>query len=101
MQYDVSSFYKFTPIPAENISDLKTQFEDLAEKYQIQGLLILATEGVNSTISGTQENVASFLKELQALPEVGELETKDSWSDKIPFRRFKVAVRKEIVTIGD
>ncbi len=101
MQHFVSSFYKFTPISSERTTVLKHELETLAKKYEIQGLMILATEGVNSTVSGIKENVISFIQEVQNLENIGHLETKNSWSDKIPFRRFKVALRNEIVTIGD
>lgn len=101
MKHYVASYYKFTPVPKTRVEGLKLELEALASKHQIRGLVILATEGVNSTISGTQSGVEAFIEELQNISEIGTLETKVSWSDRHPFRRFKVAVRDEIVTIGN
>lgn len=101
MKHYVRSFYKFISIPSEQIERLKSQFENLALQNQTQGLIVLGVEGINSTVSAsTEKNIEKFLVQLQALPEIGTFETKRSISDKPPFRRFKVAVRDEIVTLG-
>lgn len=98
--YFVSTFYKFKPIP--NIEEIKSKMEAQAEKDQVRGLIILGTEGFNATVSSFDqqglENFKSFIRTEMQEP---ELFFKDSTSpDVSPFRRFKVKLRSEIVTLG-
>lgn len=98
-QYYITTFYKFIPI--SNVENAKTWFNNLAEEHQIKGLIILAPEGFNSTVSAkTKENLVNFKKDLLANFNLTELNFKDSESHKSPFRRFVVKLRPEIVTLG-
>ncbi|WP_409477255.1 rhodanese-related sulfurtransferase [Pseudobdellovibrio sp. HCB154] len=98
-QYFITTFYKFLPIA--DVEGTKTWFNSLAEKHQIKGLIILAAEGFNSTVSAkSKENLENFKKDLLANFGLTELNFKDSLSDKSPFRRFVVKIRPEIVTLG-
>lgn len=102
MKHYILSFYKFTNIESASVEPLKMQIEDLAKRHDISGLLIMGVEGVNSTVSATSsEKLNAFMLALQTIPQIGSLETKASTSDRPPFRRFKVAVRDEIVTLGN
>lgn len=98
-QYFITTFYKF--IPVANVESTKTWFNNLAAKHNIKGLIILAPEGFNSTVSAkTKETLESFKKDLLANFNLTELNFKDSESHKSPFRRFVVKLRPEIVTLG-
>lgn len=98
-QHFITTFYKFLPI--KDVEATKTWFNHLAEKYQIKGLIILAPEGFNSTVSGKIKiNLENFKNDLLAHFSLTELNFKDSESDRAPFRRFVVKLRPEIVTLG-
>lgn len=98
-QFFITTFYKFISIA--DVENTKTWFNQLAEKHQIKGLIILAPEGFNSTVSAkSQKNLESFKKDLLAHFNLSELNFKDSESHKSPFRRFVVKLRPEIVTLG-
>ncbi len=97
----ISAFYKFVPIQKENIPSLKETIEKKAKETKIRGLFLLGTEGVNSTISGPPEGCAEFRRFLAEDTIIGELTNKDSISTFMPFRAFKLKVKKEIVTLGD
>lgn len=97
--YYVTTFYKFI-----NLSDIPTVQRDLenkADELSVKGLIILGTEGFNSTCAAPSEKSFAawkeFIKSYFTLP---DLFFKDSISEKAPFRRFKVKVREEIVTTG-
>jgi Predicted sulfurtransferase len=97
--YYVTTFYKFLVIadPAKVQKDL----EDKADELNVKGLIILGTEGFNSTCAAPSvesfESWKQFIREYFTLP---DLFFKDSESHKAPFRRFKVKIREEIVTTG-
>lgn len=97
----VSTFYKFIPVNPEALSDLKSRLIADGEKWEIKGLLLIGKEGCNATISGESEKLAEFKAAIQSYPEIGELLFKESAAKKHPFKRFKVDVREEIVTLKD
>lgn len=96
----VTAFYKFVRIPNESISDVMTKIERLADNFQISGLVILAKEGVNGTIAGAPLQLESFKAHLPEIVGCDSITFKDSWTHKDPFRRFKVKLRDEIVSLG-
>lgn len=93
----VAAFYKFMPLDAPD--DVAAQIKALREQSPVSGTLIVADEGVNSTIAGRDEDVDAFLSGLQAI--VGELRPKYSYCEYDPFHRFKVKQKSEIVTFHD
>ncbi|MEO1006292.1 MAG: rhodanese-related sulfurtransferase [Cyanobacteria bacterium J06638_38] len=98
MSYLITTFYKFV-----NIYDLeakKAQILAWCTSKQVKGTIILAEEGINGTVSGSREAIADILKSLQTLPELADLESKESTSDNMPFARLKVKIKPEIVTLG-
>ena len=92
------AFYKFVDLPDH--ADRREKLLALCEYHNIKGLIILAKEGINSTIAGAQESILAILSYLKSMPELSDLQYKVSWSEKQPFYRMKVRLKKEIVTIG-
>ena len=73
-----------------------------AKKTNSRGLIIIGTEGFNATICAkTKESFKKFKQEICNYFNTPDLFFKDSTSDVCPFRRFKVKIRDEIVTLGD
>jgi UPF0176 protein len=72
--------------------------------HEIKGTLLLADEGINGTVAGSENSIHEFLHFLKndAIFEGNfkNLSHKESWSDKHPFYRMKVKLKKEIVTLG-
>ena len=66
----------------------------------IRGTVLLAREGINGTISGSKGDLEKVLNYLQSDSRFLALEFKYSYSKKIPFKRLKVKLKKEIVTMG-
>jgi UPF0176 protein len=62
--------------------------------------LLLASEGINGTVAGTREGIDLLLAYLKAIPELAQLDHKESFCDEMPFYRMKVKLKKEIVTMG-
>lgn len=95
----ITSFYKFVRL--DLLEKLQNEIENKAQELEIQGLWILGSEGFNSTCSSTDlEKLEQWKTWVTQKFNTPDLFFKDSESDKAPFRRFKVKIRKEIVTIG-
>lgn len=96
--YLTVAFYKFVDLP-----DFEARREPIlafCETQNIKGIILLAREGINSTISGLEHNIRAVLAYLRADPAFKDLEHKESWTHLKPFRRMKVRLKKEIVTFG-
>ena len=99
-KYKVAAFYNFSSIIDHEILLIKEELTHLATKQEIKGTILLAYEGVNGTVCGTENAIVQFIETLEKLLKVSEINVKYSWTEKQAFRRFKARKKKEIVTIG-
>ena len=95
----IISFYKFVQIL--DLENLKVKIQNICNKYDTKGTILLAPEGINGTIEGSHNNINKFLVELKTDKNFSDIEPKYSYSTKDSFNRMKVRLKKEIVTIGD
>lgn len=93
-----AAFYKFVDLP--DFVEMKTPLLALCEAHHVKGMILLAREGINSTIAGAAQDVHAVLSYLRADPRLSDLEHKESFADEPPFYRMKVRLKKEIVTMG-
>ncbi|WP_347986392.1 rhodanese-related sulfurtransferase [Methylomonas sp. AM2-LC] len=94
----VCALYKFVSL--ENFYALRQPLFDLMETHQVRGTLLLAEEGINGTIAGSRQGIDAVLDWLRNDPRLQDLDCKESLTDKTPFNRPKVKLKKEIVTMG-
>lgn len=94
--YTVIAFYKF--IPLTNINDLQISLLKYCKEHSIKGTILLALEGINSTLAGSPEEIEKFCSFIRSLPEFTDMTFKYSTSLLPPFKRTKVIIKKEIVT---
>ncbi|MEM9850982.1 MAG: hypothetical protein AAF761_03180, partial [Pseudomonadota bacterium] len=94
----VAAFYHFAPVaePAR----LKAPLAKLGCGGAVKGTVLIAPEGVNGTVAGPAEAVHRFLAHIRTWPGFAGLRHKESQSAEPPFRRLKVRVKREIVTMG-
>ena len=93
-----AAFYKFVDLP--DFQELKPPLLAFCEAHHIKGMILLAREGINSTIAGAPADVHAVLAYLRADPRLADLEHKASYANEPPFHRMKVRLKKEIVTMG-
>ena len=98
MRYLTAAFYRFVDLA--DCAAFKAPLQALCDAEQVKGLVLLAPEGINSTIAGPAQGVHAVLAWLRSQTPFAYLQHKESWSDKAPFRRMRVRVKKEIVTMG-
>ncbi len=101
MPLKVAALYQFVALP--DFRELRMPLFDLCEELGIKGSLLLAPEGINGTVAGSEEAIDALLPEMDALfgGRLDNLELKFSTASEMPFGRLKVRLKKEIVTLGD
>lgn len=96
-RYLTAAFYKFVDLP--DYAERKPGLLAFCEARNVKGLILLAREGINSTIAGAPDDVQAVLAHLRSDPLLANLQHKEAFSDKAPFYRMKVRLKKEIVTM--
>jgi UPF0176 protein len=103
MTYRVAAFYQFVALP--DFRELREPLRAFCAGLELKGSVLLAAEGINGTIAGSEEGIATLVAKLHAGALFGDrldnLELKYSTADTMPFGRMKVRLKKEIVTLGD
>ena len=96
----VAAFYRFSAMDGEALPALREELHSLAASVEVRGTILLASEGVNGTISGPEAGVQRVLARLRQIQGLEPLEAKLSWADRQAFARLKVRLKREIVTMG-
>lgn len=96
--FTIAALYHFTRFP--DFASLQQPLLAFGRAHGIRGSLLLASEGINGTIAGDRAGIDAMLAYIRALPGCADLEHKESWSEPQPFGRFKVRLKREIVTMG-
>ena len=99
MQQTVSTFYKFADFLDH--AEWKPKLEELGKKEKITGTLILAKEGINGTLSGSQAGMERFLNYITSDQRFQDLPVRTMTTPRQTFYRLRIIIRPEIVTLGD
>ena len=94
----VCALYKFTSL--DNLEQLRSGLLSVMHKNDVRGTLLLAREGVNGTIAGGRADIDAVLVWLDRQPGLAGIEPGESFTDTAPFKRTRVKLKKEIVTMG-
>ena len=94
----VATFYRFVTL--EDHASLQVPIEACCRTHDIRGIILLAPEGINATISGNREGVMAVIDHLQEDPRLADLTWKESQATRQPFRKMRVRLKREIVTMG-
>lgn len=102
MSFKVAALYKFAALPDCEV--LADRLRDFCAAREICGTLILAREGINGTVAGSDAAIDALVAELDRgaafAGRLDGMEIKFSRASEKPFGRLKVKVKAEIVTIG-
>ncbi|MEM6896271.1 MAG: rhodanese-related sulfurtransferase [Pseudomonadota bacterium] len=96
--FTVAALYHFTRF--EDPGALRPGLTAVCEAGEVKGTLLLAPEGINGTIAGPRAGIDAALAAIRALPGCGGLEWKESTTTQAPFKKLKVRLKREIVTMG-
>lgn len=94
----VAALYKFAIL--ENREEIQADLLRIGTEHGVKGTLLLAHEGINGTIAGTRDGIDQIAAYLRSIPALDGMSYKESSASEMPFNRFKIKLKKEIVTIG-
>ncbi len=94
----VTALYHFVRL--EDYQDLRQPLLDVMLANEVRGTLLLASEGINGTIAGEKVGTENVLNWLRNDSRLADFDSKESFTDEMPFYRTKVKLKKEIVTMG-
>ncbi|AZO13148.1 MULTISPECIES: rhodanese-related sulfurtransferase [unclassified Mesorhizobium] len=94
----VAALYRFARL--EGLEALRAPLAAFCCGRGIKGTLLLAHEGINGTVAGSEDAIAALIDHLQAIEALAGLEVKYSGAAEMPFHRMKVRLKREIVTMG-
>jgi UPF0176 protein len=94
----VATFYHFADL--EDYKSMRPKITDFCNKYELKGVILLAPEGINSTIAGSREGIEALLSYLRSDQRLQNLEHKETTSDVMPYNKLRVRLKKELVKFG-
>ncbi|MEC8877266.1 MAG: rhodanese-related sulfurtransferase [Pseudomonadota bacterium] len=92
------SFYKFVKI--NNPKKLRKSLLDILLNEDVVGTFLIAKEGINATVSGSDTSLKKIMKFLDKQKGFNDIECKHSYSIKRVFKRLKIKVKDEVVALG-
>lgn len=93
----VAALYQFKAVA--DASELQQLLKALCQEQQILGTLIVASEGINGTVSGSRQAI-DVLHAFLLAQGFDRMEYKESFAPEHTFKRLKIKLKKEIVTLG-
>ena len=90
--------YRFADLPDRN--NLQQPFRNICQKLHLKGTILLAHEGINFFLAGSQTEIDLFIAFLEEDERFQDIPLKLSYSDYQPFRRMNVRLKKEIISLG-
>lgn len=97
MSYKVCALYRFVTI--DDLPAMRAAIHALLSKHEILGTILVAPEGVNGTVAGTEAGIDGMVAGLDELVGILQGEVKFSGAAAMPFKRLKIRLKKEIVTL--
>ncbi|MBP6353247.1 MAG: rhodanese-related sulfurtransferase [Acinetobacter sp.] len=93
----VAALYQFKEV--SNAAELQQRLLDLVNSIHLCGTLIVASEGINGTVAGDRAAIDAVYQFLLS-EGFNAMEYKESFSSEKPFRKMKIKLKQEIVTLG-
>ena len=90
--------YKFEPL--ENLDSLIPEFQNKCDELGLKGSVYLSPNGINFSIAGTEKNIDTYIEFMEKDSRFRDIPLKKTFSETQPFRRMKVRLKKEIISLG-
>ena len=90
--------YRF--IDLQDRDQLREPFLKRCEELHLKGTILLSPNGINFSLSGSQESVDGYLEFLESDERFAGIPLKITYNDYQPFRRMLVRLKKEIISLG-
>ena len=90
--------YKFEPL--ENPVDLVRMYQRKCDELELKGTMLISKNGINFSLAGTQQATDTIIAYLEEDNRFLNIPLKVTYSETQPFRRMKVRLKKEIISLG-
>jgi UPF0176 protein len=90
--------YKFVPL--HDPPALREHILAQAQQHALKGTVLLAEEGINLFVAGSEPGVHAFIDWLRRDARFADLAVKASRSDTVPFRKLRVKIKREIIRMN-
>ena len=90
--------YKFEQL--DSLDTLIPEFQDKCDELELKGSVYLSPRGINFSISGTEANIEQYIEFMENDSRFLNIPLKRTYSETQPFRRMKVRLKKEIISLG-
>ena len=94
----IAALYRFVQL--DNFESLRQPLLQRMLDNQVRGTLLLAAEGINGTVAGSEAGIEGLLDYLRQDPRLRDFDCKYSFDEEMPFYRSRVKLKREIVTMG-
>jgi UPF0176 protein len=91
------SAYKF--VTFDDTAEKRSEFRAICEKLNLKGTILLSPEGINMFLAGLRHEIDAYMDWLHADPRFADIVPKESFSDRQPFTRMLVKLKREIITM--
>jgi UPF0176 protein len=91
------SAYRFVGL--DDLPVLRERVLAQCDALALKGTILLAPEGINLFLAAPRAAIDAFMAWLREDPRFAGLQTKESFSDDVPFKRMRVRLKKEIITL--
>ena len=90
--------YKFEPL--DELDVLIPKFQNKCDALDLRGSVYLSPNGINFSLAGNEEAIEQYLIFMEEDPRFLDIPLKKTYSETQPFRRMKVRLKKEIISLG-
>jgi UPF0176 protein len=91
------STYKFVTL--DDRETLRSRIQRQCDSLGLKGTILLAPEGINIFLAGDSASIHGFFDWLRQDARFADIAVKESWSGSAPFRKMRVRLKKEIITM--
>jgi len=91
----ITLFYKFTDI--DNPAELSSTLREFCGSQGLLGKILVAQEGINGSLSGSEEQIEAFKKYLTGIPSFSDIAFKDETGTFHPFKKLIIRIKNEII----
>jgi predicted sulfurtransferase len=93
------AFYHFVNL--EDPQKIRQELKGICSSLGLKGSILVSSEGMNGFLAGAEEPIRQFQAHLKNEALWSSITFKESISDRVPFQRLLIKLKKEIIPLGD
>ncbi|PZP96815.1 MAG: hypothetical protein DI572_07170, partial [Staphylococcus epidermidis] len=97
MDYRVLLYYKYVTI--DDPETFAAEHLKFCKEHHLKGRILVSTEGINGTLSGTKEDTDKYIEHMHADNRFADLTFKIDEAESHAFKKMHVRPRREIVAL--